>query len=78
MNASNRARPNLEYKDWKIPPGTHVSMTRSSMFHAESNSPDSWPFSPERFLDPGAKKRSEQYFAPFGRCPEKLLGEAVS
>ena len=65
----------VEYKDWKISPGTAISMTHSSIFHDENIFPDSYSFIPERFLEPEAKKRSDQYFAPFGRGPRSCLGK---
>ena len=65
----------LEHGGWKMPPGTAVSMTPSSIFHDENIFPDSYSFSPERFLDPVRSKASEQCFAPFGRGTRSCLGK---
>ena len=65
----------LTYGDWKIPPGTAVSMTHSSIYHDETIFPDSYSFSPERFLDTSETKGPERYFAPFGRGTRSCLGQ---
>ena len=65
----------LKYEDWKIPPGAAVSMTHSSIFHDEDIFPDSYSFTPERFLDHAQMKRSVENFAPFGRGSRSCLGK---
>ena len=65
----------LTYGKWKIPPGTAVSMTHSSIYHDETIFPDSYSFSPERFLDISETKGLERYFAPFGRGTRSCLGQ---
>ena len=65
----------LTYGDWKIPPGTAVSMTHSSIYHDETIFPDSYSFSPERFLDTSETKGPGRYFAPFGRGTRSCLGQ---
>ncbi len=54
----------LECRGSQIPPGTPVSMTHSLIFHDEDILPDSYTFSPERFMDSDQKKRIEEIFAP--------------
>lgn len=65
----------LTYGNWKIPPGTAVSMTHSSIYHDETIFPDSYSFSPERFLDTSKTKGPGRYFAPFGRGTRSCLGQ---
>ena len=65
----------LTYGDWKIPPGTAVSMTHSSIYHDETIFPDSYSFSPERFLETSETKGAGRYFAPFGRGTRSCLGQ---
>ena len=65
----------LTYGDWEIPPGTAVSMTHSSIYHDETIFPDSYSFSPERFLDTSETKGPGRYFAPFGRGTRSCLGQ---
>lgn len=67
----------LTYGDWKIPPGTAISMTHSSIYHDETIFPDSHSFSPERFLDTSETKGKGpgRYFAPFGRGTRSCLGQ---
>ncbi|KAL8696123.1 MAG: hypothetical protein Q9224_002960, partial [Gallowayella concinna] len=68
----------LEYRGWKIPSGTAVSMTHSSLYHDEDIFPDSYSFMPERFLDPVQSEASELCFAPFGRGKRSCLGKHLA
>ena len=69
----------LEHAGWTIPPGTAVSMTHSSLYHDETIFPNSFTFSPERFLPDavGTKEWAlkELCFAPFGRGARSCLGK---
>ena len=59
----------------EIPPGTSVSMTHPFIYHDEKIFPDSYSFSPERFLDPLETKGPERYLAQFGRGTRSCLGQ---
>ena len=69
----------LVHAGWMIPPGTAVSMTHSSLYNNETIFPDSFTFSPERFLPDAAGPKEwaskELYFAPFERGASRCLGK---
>jgi len=52
-----------------------VSMTYSLIFHDEDILPESYTFSPERFMDPDQKKRIDEVFAPFQQEARSCLGK---
>ncbi|CZT10519.1 related to cytochrome P450 CYP3/CYP5/CYP6/CYP9 subfamilies [Rhynchosporium agropyri] len=64
----------LQYKDYSIPAGTPVGMTSVMMHHNETIFPDSYTFTPERWLDPAAAKRLERYIVTFTRGSRQCIG----
>ena len=64
----------LEYGDWKIPPGTPVSMTNLLIFQNEDVFPEALSFVPDRWMKAAERKRSDKYFQPFMRGTRNCLG----
>ncbi|KAJ5206527.1 Cytochrome P450 E-class group I [Penicillium cf. griseofulvum] len=64
----------MTYKDWVIPPGTHVGMTSLFMHHNEDIFPDSQSFIPERWIDPAQRKALEKYLVPFSKGSRQCIG----
>ena len=64
----------LEYGNWKIPPGTPVSMTNLLIFQNEDLFPNAMAFVPERWMDPAERRRLDKYFQPFSRGTRNCLG----
>ncbi|KAL5325161.1 hypothetical protein ACEPPN_006284 [Leptodophora sp. 'Broadleaf-Isolate-01'] len=71
-----RIAPNeaLQYKEYSIPAGTPVGMTSVMMHHNETIFPDSYTFTPERWMDPGAAKKLERYMVTFTRGSRQCIG----
>ncbi|KAL2062093.1 hypothetical protein VTL71DRAFT_6359 [Oculimacula yallundae] len=64
----------LQYKEYSIPAGTPVGMTSVMMHHNETIFPDSYTFTPERWLDPAVAKRLERYIVTFTRGSRQCIG----
>lgn len=64
----------VEYGEWKIPPGTPVSMSTYLISHDENVFPDSHSFKPERWMNPVERKRLERYLVVFARGSRICLG----
>lgn len=66
----------IQYRDWKIPAGTPISMTIVDMNHDEAVFPKSFEFRPERWLgNPKHNGNSlDKYFVGFGKGPRSCLG----
>ena len=64
----------LEYGDWKIPPGTPVSMTNLLIFQNEDIFPSALSFVPDRWMEPAERKRLDKYFQPFSKGTRNCLG----
>ncbi|KAJ5170027.1 uncharacterized protein N7500_002810 [Penicillium coprophilum] len=64
----------MTYKDWAIPPGTHVGMTSLFMHHNEEIFPNSQSFIPERWMDPDQRKSLEKYLVPFSKGSRQCIG----
>ncbi|KAJ4415039.1 hypothetical protein N0V82_007555 [Gnomoniopsis sp. IMI 355080] len=66
-------------KEWRIPPGTPVSMVSNLVHHDESIFPDSHAFKPERWSDvdshsADSAKRLDRYLVSFGKGGRACLG----
>lgn len=59
-------------REWRIPPGTPVSMASNLVHHDERVFPDSHAFRPERWLEGG--KRLDRYLVSFGKGGRACLG----
>lgn len=64
----------IEYGEWKIPPGTPISMSNYFICHDETVFPDSHAFEPERWMDPMERKRLERYLVVFSKGTRNCLG----
>ncbi|KAF9886373.1 hypothetical protein FE257_011518 [Aspergillus nanangensis] len=64
----------LKYKEWTIPPNTPVGMTSLFMHHNEKIFPDSYTFTPERWLDPEERKYLEKYMVSFSKGSRQCVG----
>ncbi|KAL9121742.1 MAG: hypothetical protein Q9187_001696 [Circinaria calcarea] len=63
----------LQYKSYKIPPGTPVSMTSLCVHTDEKVFPDPWTFNPDRWLGlEGAERR--KYQMAFSKGGRKCIG----
>ncbi|KAM7208561.1 putative cytochrome P450 E-class, group I [Naviculisporaceae sp. PSN 640] len=73
---SQRIAPDrdLIYDKYRIPAGTPVGMTVLLMHRDERLYPDSHKFDPERWVEPGTRKKAEKTYAPFGRGTRICLG----
>lgn len=64
----------IEYREWKIPPGTPVGMS-SGLIHLDPNAfPQPHAFDPERWMDPADRRRLEKYLVPFSKGTRGCLG----
>lgn len=59
-------------KEWRIPPGTPVSMASNLVHHDERVFPDSTAFKPERWLE--GSSRLDRYLTSFGKGGRACLG----
>lgn len=70
----------LEYKGWKIPPHTPVSMSIGNTHFNEAYFPEPRKFIPERWLEAEPTPHGwragqlDKYFVAFGRGPRSCLG----
>ncbi|KAI0869644.1 trichodiene oxygenase [Hypoxylon argillaceum] len=64
----------LFYGDYRIPAGTHVSMTTILMHTDEELYPDPQSFKPERWMKRNVYTKAEKGFAPFSRGTRMCLG----
>ncbi|KAI1761930.1 cytochrome P450 [Hypoxylon sp. FL1150] len=64
----------LSYEKWTIPAGTPVGMTLVLMHSDDSIYPDPHRFSPERWMDPDARRKLDKAFAPFSKGTRNCLG----
>ena len=73
---SPRAAPDrvIIYKDWKIPPGTAVSMTSILIHQNEEIFPEPEKFDPERWTDPAERQRLDKYMVAFSKGTRLCLG----
>ena len=64
----------IEYGEWKIPPGTPVSMS-AGLIHLDPNAfPQPHTFDPERWMNPAERRRLEKYMVPFSKGTRVCLG----
>ncbi|WEW62046.1 hypothetical protein PRK78_007546 [Emydomyces testavorans] len=64
----------IQYKQYRIPPGTAVGMTSVLQHHDESIFPDSYSYVPERWLDLEERKRLEKYLVAFSKGSRRCIG----
>lgn len=64
----------IEYGEWKIPPGTPVSMSSGLIHHDPNAFPQSNAFDPERWMDPAKRRRLEKYLVQFSKGTRNCLG----
>ncbi|KAK5081460.1 hypothetical protein LTR70_010535 [Exophiala xenobiotica] len=68
----------ITYKGYVFPPGTVISMSIRDMHLDPDYHPEPLIFDPERWLDPSMQKRSEQFFAPFGKGTRSCVGRELA
>ncbi|ERF76666.1 hypothetical protein EPUS_09342 [Endocarpon pusillum Z07020] len=59
------------HREWRIPPGTPLSMTSNLVHHDEAIFPDSRAFRPERWIE---QPRLDRYLVSFGKGGRACLG----
>ncbi|KAG6365865.1 hypothetical protein INS49_000041 [Diaporthe citri] len=65
----------LFYKDWRIPAGTPIGMTRVLMHTDENIYPNPQFFEPERWMEgSGIRKNAEHAYAPFSKGTRMCVG----
>ena len=64
----------LNYKDWKIPPGTPVSQTIVDVNHNETIFPDSHCFVPERWYPTNPQRVKDRHFVVFSKGTRMCIG----
>ncbi len=77
--ASKRVAPyeDLQYRQWKIPAGTPISMMSLFMHTNKSVFPDPWAFLPERWLHLGHKEL-QKYLVAFGKGSRRCIASNLA
>lgn len=70
----NRKRT-VQYKDWIIPPGCHISMNQSFVLYDPEIFIKPSKFDPERWLQGEKSKELEKFHVPFSRGSRGCIGE---
>lgn len=81
MTRSPRISPDpINYENYTLPPGTHISLDTWHMHHNETLFPDSFGFNPNRWLDrprapaPYDDRPLKHYMVSFGKGTRHCLG----